>query len=55
VYPVIINGKYVTSGPMAGSFERMIEVVDELIEQERASLDAAADAIDDIYTTAVNR
>lgn len=32
---VIINGKYQTSGPIAGSYEGMIEAMDELIERER--------------------
>lgn len=31
---VIINGKYVTSGPLAGSHEKMLEVMDQLIKQE---------------------
>lgn len=44
---VVINGKYLTSGPLAGSFERMIEVMDQLIEQERAHLDAAATGTED--------
>lgn len=52
---VIINGKYLTSGPLAGSFERMIEVIDELIEQERAELDTAAGLADEPSTAAVNR
>jgi len=31
---IIINGKYVTSGPIAGSHEKMLEVMDLLIKQE---------------------
>lgn len=31
---IIINGKYKTSGPLAGSQEKMIEVLDLLIKQE---------------------
>lgn len=31
---VIINGKYKTSGPLAGSHEEMIKVMDKLIKQE---------------------
>lgn len=31
---VIINGKYKTNGPLAGSHERMLEVMDKLIKQE---------------------
>ncbi len=34
---VIINGKYVTSGPLAGSHEKMLEVMDELIKKESAA------------------
>ena len=33
---VIINGKYLTNGPLAGSHEKMIEVMDALIKQEGA-------------------
>jgi thiol:disulfide interchange protein DsbA len=33
---VIINGKYLTNGPLAGSHEKMIEVMDNLIKQEGA-------------------
>ncbi|MBT9098114.1 thiol:disulfide interchange protein DsbA/DsbL [Methylovulum psychrotolerans] len=33
---VVINGKYVTSGPIAGSHEKMLEVMDTLIKQESA-------------------
>jgi thiol:disulfide interchange protein DsbA len=31
---VIINGKYKTNGPLAGSHEKMLEVMDRLIKQE---------------------
>jgi thiol:disulfide interchange protein DsbA len=31
---IIINGKYKTNGPLAGSQEKMIEVMNQLIEQE---------------------
>jgi protein dithiol oxidoreductase (disulfide-forming) len=31
---VIINGKYKTNGPLAGSHEKMIEVMDKLVKQE---------------------
>lgn len=31
---VIINGKYKTNGTLAGSHEKMIEVMDQLIKQE---------------------
>jgi thiol:disulfide interchange protein DsbA len=31
---VIINGKYVTNGPLAGSHEKMIEVMNTLVKQE---------------------
>ncbi len=32
---VIINGKYVTSASMAGSYKRMLEVMDYLVEKEQ--------------------
>ena len=35
---VIINGKYKTNGPIAGSHEKMLEVMNTLIKQENASL-----------------
>lgn len=31
---IVINGKYKTSGPLAGSQEKMIEIMNQLIEQE---------------------
>jgi thiol:disulfide interchange protein DsbA len=31
---VVINGKYLTNGPLAGSHEKMLEVMDQLIKQE---------------------
>ena len=34
---IVINGKYKTSGPVAGSHEKMIEVMNHLIEQESAA------------------
>lgn len=34
---LIVNGKYKTNGPLAGSQEKMIEVVDRLIQQESAA------------------
>jgi thiol:disulfide interchange protein DsbA len=33
---IVINGKYKTSGPVAGSHEKMIEVMNTLIKQESA-------------------
>jgi protein dithiol oxidoreductase (disulfide-forming) len=33
---IIINGKYVTSGPLAGTHKKMIEVMNQLIKQESA-------------------
>ena len=33
---VIVNGKYVTSATMAGSYPVLLEVIDELIAMERA-------------------
>lgn len=32
---LIVNGKYLTSGTLAGSYEEMLKVVDRLAEQER--------------------
>ncbi|MGZ8189669.1 MAG: thiol:disulfide interchange protein DsbA/DsbL [Methylococcaceae bacterium] len=34
---IIINGKYLTNGPLAGSHEKMIEVMDRLIKQEKTA------------------
>lgn len=34
---VIINGKYVTSGPLAGSQEKMLDVMNALIKKESAA------------------
>ncbi len=31
---IVINGKYKTNGPLAGSHEKMLEVVNQLIQQE---------------------
>ena len=39
---VVINGKYVTSGPLAGSYEGMIQAMNELIEKERAAMQQAS-------------
>ncbi|MBC8549544.1 MAG: thiol:disulfide interchange protein DsbA/DsbL [Gammaproteobacteria bacterium] len=33
---IIINGKFKTNGPIAGSHEKMLEVIDQLIKQESA-------------------
>ncbi len=38
---VVINGKYMTSGPIAGSYDTMIQTMNELIEKERAAMQAA--------------
>jgi thiol:disulfide interchange protein DsbA len=34
---VVINGKYITNGPLAGSHEKMIGVMDKLVKQELAA------------------
>lgn len=34
---IIINGKYLTNGPLAGSHEKMIEIMNTLIKQESAA------------------
>lgn len=34
---IIINGKYKTNGKLAGSHEKMIEVMNNLIKQESAA------------------
>lgn len=39
---VVVNGKYVTSGPLAGSYEVMIQTMNELIEKERAAMQQTA-------------
>jgi thiol:disulfide interchange protein DsbA len=39
---MIVNGKYRTDAELAGSFERMLEVVDYLIAQESTSTKAVA-------------
>ncbi len=39
---IIINGKYNTSGSLAGSNENIIKVVDYLVEQERQAATAAS-------------
>ena len=31
---IVINGKYTSNGTMAGSYERLIELVDELAARE---------------------
>jgi thiol:disulfide interchange protein DsbA len=33
---VIVNGKYKVSGQMAGSYERMIEIINYLVAKEAA-------------------
>lgn len=38
---LVINGKYRTSGSLARSFQHMLEVTNELIEQESAAVPAA--------------
>ncbi len=40
---VVINGKYLANGSMAGSYERLIQIVDHLVAQELASLPPVAD------------
>lgn len=35
---VIINGKYLTTGSMAGSYERMIQIIDHLVAEELKAL-----------------
>ena len=39
---VVINGKYLTTATMAGSMEKAIEVIEHLVEKERAELAANA-------------
>ena len=33
---VVVNGKYTTNATMAGSYPKLLEVVDELVAMERA-------------------
>lgn len=35
---VVVNGKYLTSASLAGSFENMLKVVDKLVDRERKAL-----------------
>lgn len=35
---VVVNGKYITSGPIAGSYDGMIQAMNKLVEQERAAM-----------------
>lgn len=37
---VVINGKYLANGSMAGSYERLIEIVDHLVAMELAAMTA---------------
>ena len=41
---IIVNGKYSTSGSLAGSNENIIKVVDYLVEQERQAMPAVVTA-----------
>ena len=41
---LIVNGKFSTGASIAGSNEDVIKVVDFLVEQERAAVDAAPQA-----------
>jgi thiol:disulfide interchange protein DsbA len=44
---IIVNGKYNTSGSLAGSNENIIKVVDYLVEQERQAMPAAVTATEE--------
>ena len=33
---IVVNGKYTSDGGMAGSYEKLFELVDELVQSERA-------------------
>jgi len=44
---IIVNGKYSTSGSLAGSNENIIKVVDYLVEQERQAMPAAVTATEE--------
>ncbi len=51
---VIINGKYLANGSMAGSYERLIQIIDHLVAQELAALpavEAVSDAQDHATAT----
>jgi thiol:disulfide interchange protein DsbA len=39
---VVVNGKYLTHGQMAGSYENWFAIIDELIAKERAAMTAKA-------------
>ena len=32
---VVVNGKYLTSGTISGTFDSMLNIIDQLIEKER--------------------
>lgn len=34
---VVVNGKYMTSASMAGSYEKLLEIIDHLVEKERGN------------------
>jgi thiol:disulfide interchange protein DsbA len=38
---VVVNGKYLTTGAMAGTYEQWFAIIDELIATERAALEQA--------------
>ena len=42
---IIVNGKYSTSGSLAGGNQKIIEVLNYLVDRERSTLDAAAPAV----------
>jgi thiol:disulfide interchange protein DsbA len=42
---IVVNGRYMTSGTMTGSFERMLEVTDQLIALERERIGVALPAV----------
>lgn len=39
---IVVNGKYLTTGPMAGSYERWLAIVDALVESERSGARASS-------------
>ena len=32
---IVVNGKYMTDGPQIGSYEELLELIDELVAAER--------------------
>ncbi|MEM9531510.1 MAG: thiol:disulfide interchange protein DsbA/DsbL [Pseudomonadota bacterium] len=51
---VVINGKYLITGSMAGSYERMLQIIDYLVGQEIAQLPAADAPVEEVAEEAAS-